>query len=300
MLALVVPILALNVVAQAPAASKGPIRVLVLETRADAAYVDKVRAFGDLLATILEDRAAAEIVPSSSIKDRLAVAADKAQAGCDDTACMTELAGALDARFVVTSRASQVGGRWLMRVELFDGQDLKVVAQSTAMSDSVEGLASQAEVVADGLLAKSPMIPRKDGSNVQGDPALAVQDAGGAGGGAGGAAGTAGAGSASAGLSTPLIVGGVSSAAALATATVGTLGFLYARGKEVQAEEAQQAYIDDPTPDTRRAFASAAVDADDTSTLHNCVLLPIGCLCIPLGAVGVGGLWWGLSDDSEP
>ncbi len=273
--------------AQSPApAPPTKVRVLVLETRADAAYVDKVRAFGDLLATILEDRADAEIVPSSSVKDRLAVAADKMQSGCDDTACMTEIAGALDARYVVTSRASQVGGRWLMRVELFDGQDLKVVAQSNAMSDSVEGLASQAEVLADGLLAKAPMVPRKGAST--GDPAMAVATDPTAPGAPGG------------GMSTAMIVGVSSSVAAVATAAVGAGGFFWAQGLEREAIAAQDDYIDDPNPDTRRNFAEAAVRADDLSTVHNCVLLPIGCLCLPLGAVGVGGLWWGLSDDGEP
>lgn len=270
----------------APQAAPSKVRVLVLETRADPAYVDKVRAFGDLLATILEDRADAEIVPSSSVKDRLAVAADKMQSGCDDTACMTEIAGALDARYVVTSRASQVGGRWLMRVELFDGQDLKVVAQSNAMSDSVEGLASQAEGLADSLLAKAPMVPRK-GAATGGDPAMAVSTE---------PPTTAPGG----GMNTALIVGAASTVGALATAGVGAASFYWAQGLETAATNAKEDYIDDPNPDTRRSFAEAGVAADDASTVHNCVLLPIGCLCIPLGAVGVGGLWWGLTDDGEP
>lgn len=284
---------ALQIAAQAPAAAPpaaptavAKVRVLVLETRADATYVDRVRAFGDLLATLLEERTDAEIVPSSSVKDRLQVAADKLQSGCDDTACMTEIAGALDARWVVTSRASQVGGRWLMRVELFDGQDLKVVAQANAMSDSVEGLASQAEVLADGLLAKAPMVPRK-GASSSGEPALAVA-APGAGAPAGG------------GMNTALIVGASTGVAALATAAVGTAGFFWAQGLEREMESAEEDYIDDPNPETRRAYATAGVAADDASTVQNCVLAPIGCLCIPLGAVGIGGLWWGLSDDGEP
>lgn len=259
-------------------------RILVLETRADAAYLDKVKAFGDLLATLLEERANAEIVPSSSVRDRLAVAADKLQAGCDDTSCMSEIAGALDARWVVASRASQVGGRWLMRVELFDGQDLKVVAQSTAQSDSVEGLASQAELLADGLLAKAPMIPRRgaatDTATLQEAPAAAP----------------------SGGVSLPLVVGGVSAVAALGTAAVGTWSFFNASGLERKASDARNDYIDDPNPQTRSAYADAGREADDISTVHNCVLLPLGCLCIPLGGAAIGGVWWGLADDtaSEP
>jgi hypothetical protein len=149
-----------------------PPRVLVLETRADAAHENDVKAFGDLLATLLERRSTAVIVPASSVKDRLAVAADKMTAGCDDNTCLTELAGALDARFVVSERASQVGGRWLMRVELFDSRDLKVVAQTSVMSDGVEGLAAQAEALADDLMARAPMLPRRGETNVPVDASL--------------------------------------------------------------------------------------------------------------------------------
>src|SRR5688572_14496608 len=156
------------------AAAPGRVRVLVLETRADAAVLTQVKDFGDLFATILEERSDAEIIPSSSIKDRLQVAAAKVESGCDDTACMTENAGAMDARYVVASRASQVGGRWLMRVELFDSQDLKVIAQATKMADSVGGLAAQAEHLADDLLAKAPVLPRKGSSSSSSGPTNAA------------------------------------------------------------------------------------------------------------------------------
>lgn len=279
-------LLALALFSQTAAAPAPPPRVLVLETRADAANLDKVKAFGDLLATLLEERANAEIVPSSSVRDRLAVAADKLQSGCDDTSCMSEIAGALDARWVVASRASQVGGRWLMRVELFDGQDLKVVAQATAMSDSVEGLASQAEVLADALLAKAPMIPRRGGAPAATPDGATPAPAPGAAGG---------------GLSTPLIVGGVSAVAALGTAALGGWSFFNASGNEGKAFAAKNEYIDTPNPETRAAYAEASRNSSDTSTLHNCIFLPISCLCIPLGGAAIGGIWWGLADDGgEP
>lgn len=272
--------------APAPALATAPParqRILVLETRADAAYLDTVRAFGDLMATLLEQRTDAEVIPSSSIKDRLSVAADKASAGCDDTTCMTEIAGAMDARYVVASRASQVGGRWLMRVELFDSQDLKVIAQSTAMADSVEGLAAQAELLADDLVARAPVIARgHGGSNVV----------------AGGTTGDGGE------LPPPderkggngwLVGGGIAAlVGAVVVASAGVGSWVWASGEERKLNQATEAYHRDPGVETRTALIEAGRAADGASTWNNCLFVPLGCACIPLGAGGAGAIGWSM------
>jgi hypothetical protein len=285
MLALAAVLLAASGTASAGASDASAVpRVLVLETRADEAYVGRVQAFGDLLATILEQESAAEIVPATSVRDRLALAAEKVQAGCDDVACMTEIAGALDARYVVASRASQVGGRWLMRTELFDSQDLKVVAQTSVMSDSIEGLAAQAEAIADDLLRRAPMIPRRGsvaagaaGEQPGSGPALPPPDA-------------------RSGLSTPWVVGGLTGAAALVTAAIGIGGFFWAAGDERRLDQALVDYQSSPSFSTRRDLAEAGVAATSSSVVQNCFLAPIGCLCIPLGGVALGSGIWALTE----
>ena len=263
------------------AAAEPPPRVLVLETRADGPTLEKVRAFGDLLATVLEPRTAAEIVPASSVKDRLAVAAEKVSAGCDDTTCMTEIAGALDARYVVASRASQVGGRWLMRVELFDSRDLKVVAQTSTMSDSVEGLASQAEKLADGLMEKAPMLPRKGEVIASEKPKGPPPDP-------------------KSGSPWPWVITGVSSAAVVGIGAGWAWSYSDALGKETAQNNALKDYKADPNVSTRKALVTAASAADGSSTLNNCVFFPLGCFgCLPLAAAAAGAAYWGATQDNE-
>lgn len=271
-------------VAPAPALATTPApppraRILVLETRAEAAYVEQVRAFGDLLATLLEARTDAEVIASSSVKDRLAVAADKISAGCDDTTCMTEIAGALDARYVIASRASQVGGRWLMRVELFDSQDLKVIAQATAMADGVEGLAAQAELLADDILARAPMLARHAGGSTDagtGTGTLPPPDAKKGGGGW-------------------LLGGGITALVASAVfATVGTVGYLWAAGDARKTAEAIDEYQADPRVETRQALIDAGKASDSSSNWNNCLFLPLGCACIPTGLGGAGLVGWSM------
>jgi hypothetical protein len=258
-------------------------RVLVLETRADATYLPKVKAFGDLLATILEQRTTAEIVPSSSVKDRLAVAADKLSAGCDDTACMSEIAGALDARWVVASRASQVGGRWLMRVELFDSQTLKVTAQVSAMADSVEGLAAQAEHIADDLVAKAPVLSKKAGGpdvasapppESSDKPAKASDDGGG-------------------GNPLPWILAAGGGTLSIAFLAASVASYSWASGKETDLNKALDAYAREDSTRNRKALAAAGNAADDSSVVNNCLIAPLGCLSLPLAAVAVTGVYWG-------
>lgn len=266
-------------------------RLLVLETRADAAYVDAVRAFGDLLATLLEQRSDAEVIPSSSVKDRLAVAADKLAAGCDDTACMTEIAGAMDARYVITSRASQVGGRWLMRVELFDSQDLKIIAQATAMADSVEGLAAQAELLADDIVARAPVIGRRPTgtSGTPTDPApLPPPDARKGG---GWMLGTG--------------IGALVGAAVLAGVGIG--GYAWAAGDASRTANAIDAYQSDPNVGTRQALIETAQKSDASSNWHLCLFMPLGWACYPVGLTGAGLIGWSMiagsgetSEESPP
>ncbi|MCC7111772.1 MAG: hypothetical protein IT382_20930 [Deltaproteobacteria bacterium] len=276
-------------VAPAPAMATAPParqRILVLETRADAVHLDAVRAFGDLMATLLELRTDAEVIPSSSIKDRLSVAADKASAGCDDTTCMTEIAGAMDARYVVASRASQVGGRWLMRVELFDSQDLKVIAQSTAMADSVEGLAAQAELLADDLVARAPVIARGSGGSRTGTTVVGGGTTGGA------------------ELPPPderkggsgwLLGGGIAAlVGAVVVAGVGVGSWVWASGEDRKLNQATEAYHRDPGVETRTALIDAGRAADSASTWNNCLFAPLGCACIPLGAGGAGAIGWSM------
>jgi hypothetical protein len=286
---------ALALLAASPTATTnaGQTRVLVLETRADAAYLDKVKAFGDLLATILEQRTSAEIVPSSSVKDRLAVAADKLSAGCDETSCMTEIAGALDARWVVASRASQVGGRWLMRVELFDSQTLKVVAEVSEMSDSVEGIAAQAEHVADDLLAKSPMLPKKGASSSSSSSSSSTSTSSSA-----KPAAKVGDDKSSNTLPWALAGGG----AGLAVLALGgwTAAWLWAHGEETKRADALNAYNLDPlSPDKRSALATTGQSADSASTVNNCVAAPIGCLSLPLLGIAGAGVYWGVTSSNE-
>ncbi len=279
--------------APAPALATAPevparARILVLETRADAAYLEQVRAFGELLATLLEQRTSAEVIPSSSVKDRLSMAADRLQAGCDDTACMTEIAGALDARYVIASRASQVGGRWLMRVELFDSASLKVIAQVTAMADGVEGLAAQAEVLADDLVARAPVLGRRAASNTGADvgggggTALPPPDAKPSGGGGW------------------MLGGGIAAVvASVGAAVVGGLGYLWASGDERKTSDAIARYRDDPNVDTRAALINAADSSDVSWLAYNCLLLPIGCSSVPLVLGGAGAIGWSLMDSGE-
>jgi hypothetical protein len=155
------------------------------------------------------------------------------------------------------------------------------------MSDSVEGIAAQAEHVADELLAKSPMLPKKGDSSSNAvsssaKPAAKVDD------------------KPSNVLPWALAGGG----AGLAVLAIGgwTAAWFWAHGDEVKRADALNAYNLDPlSPDKRSALAAAGQAADSSSTVNNCVAAPIGCLSVPLLGIAGAGVYWGVtSSNAEP
>lgn len=261
-------------------------RVLVLETRADERHLADVRSFGDLFAAALSQRCSAEIIAASSVRDRLAVVADKTVLGCDETTCMTEIAGALDARYVVASRASEVGGRWLMRVELFDSQDLKVVAQVSATSDGVSGLAAQAERLADDLLAQGTVLPRRSAKSAPTSVAAPLPPP-----------------DRPAGSPIPWVVAGLASAGAVAALIPATLTYVQGQEQADAVSDATAAYEQDPSVANRKALRNVGQELSETSLEHTCVFGPLSCLspllCGVAGVSGVIGILGG-NEDKTP
>ncbi len=84
---------------------------------------------------------------------------------------------------------------------------------------------------------------------------------------------------------------------ALVLGTTGTLSYLYALGSESELNQALLDYSANDNAKNRKALAEAGRAADDASVVNNCLLVPLGCLCIPLGGVAAWGTYWGVTAD---
>lgn len=68
--------------------------------------------------------------------------------GCDDAACLAELAGVLGARLVVSGEVTHVANTWAFSAALTDSYTTTTLQRATARASTVQGLSAQMEDVA--------------------------------------------------------------------------------------------------------------------------------------------------------
>jgi hypothetical protein len=151
------------------------------------------------------------------------------------------------------------------------------------MADSVQGLAAQAESLADQLLAKSPMLPRRGATSSRTNAAALSEvpppDPKGG------------------GPSPAVLIG--SGVGAVLVAPVAMIAGFYGIGdtesKKSALQSAQDDYRLDPaSADSRRRLVAAANDVESAAMLNNCLLAPLGWLSVPLCCGGLGVTGWGI------
>ncbi len=145
--------LALAASAVVPAASPAAPRVLVLDLqRGNGVNADETKTVGELVIAAVSSRASLTVISHDDIRQLAALAADKVETGCDDNACLSELAGALAADYVVSGRISRLGDIVVMQLSLFDGNKNAAAGRATRKVGSVGALADEVDPAVDGLL----------------------------------------------------------------------------------------------------------------------------------------------------
>jgi hypothetical protein len=121
-----------------------------------------------MLATLVEERTEMKVTAAATVRDRLSLASEKIEAGCDAAACMAEVAGAIGARVVLFSRFSQAGSMKLLRLEAFDEHEQRGVSVVTIRAESVGDLYEELPKAVNDLVARSDgfIPPRQSASPV--------------------------------------------------------------------------------------------------------------------------------------
>jgi hypothetical protein len=143
--------------AAAPAAAAVPPaaaaeRGFVLDPVVVGAVDDATRvALGEKLSFAVATRARFKVISRDEMMALANLAAERQASGCDDDACMTEIAGALDARFIVRSRVT-VARNVLLTVVVFDARQNSVAGRGQVEAASVDALADAIGDVVDRAL----------------------------------------------------------------------------------------------------------------------------------------------------
>lgn len=143
--------------APAPAIERG----FVLDPVVVGAVDDATRvALGDKIAFAVANRARFKVISRDEMMALANLAAERQATGCDDDACMTEIAGALDARFVVRPRIT-VARNVLLTVVVFDARQNSVAGRGQVEAASVDALADVIDDVVDRALDEAGSLKQR-------------------------------------------------------------------------------------------------------------------------------------------
>lgn len=131
--------------------------VLDIDNRAGAAAADV-----EHLNIVLADRASAaanvDVLAAADLQALAEMSAAQQAADCDDNGCLSEIAGAMDARYLVKPRLTRAGERYALRIVIFDAVEGRIATRATATATGLEALAPVAEHEFDRALAAAGLL----------------------------------------------------------------------------------------------------------------------------------------------
>jgi hypothetical protein len=141
-----------------PAAEPPPAKpkLLVLDVKAADLSQEQAGALTDVVATRAARFGQADVIAAADVRQLLDLEASKAESGCDDNgSCLAELAGALNADWVLASRAGKIGNRFVVTMQLYDAKKGSVATRDTVEAYAVDELPGQLGTMVDRVLTTS-------------------------------------------------------------------------------------------------------------------------------------------------
>ncbi len=130
-------------------------RALVLDLTGDAVPEETRKAITGLVVVKLTKDPRLDVVSGQEIRGMANLAADKQAAGCDD-ACLAEIAGAMDARLIVSGFVGKLGSLTVVNLSLFDATKARAVGRSTIEAESIEDVSGKLDKALNEMLAALP------------------------------------------------------------------------------------------------------------------------------------------------
>lgn len=143
----------------APRPPAGKPAVLVLNVQPAAGVtVDTTRLLDDLVAVHMDTKEARlDVTAYNDVKQMLDLEGEKQQAGCDQAACLSDIAGAMGAQYVISGRLGKLGTRYLLTFTLFDSTAADNLARVNVNVDSLDELTTRIPPALDELVGAIPV-----------------------------------------------------------------------------------------------------------------------------------------------
>ena len=123
-------------VSSANASDDTKVRLAVLDLKPTDVSPATAENLTDVLIGELAATGAFTVTDRKTVQALLVKASAQEQLGCDDTQCWIELAGALNARYLVTGTVGQLGETMVLSAQLIDAKRAEVIGRAT---DQVKG-----------------------------------------------------------------------------------------------------------------------------------------------------------------
>jgi hypothetical protein len=113
-------------------------RVLVLDVEAVGVPADDAAAVTRLVASAASEVRGVEVVSAADLRQLAALEADKMAAGCEESSCLAEIAGALGAESVLFGSLSRLGTTTTASLSLYTARDGRTERRSVDVNDLSE------------------------------------------------------------------------------------------------------------------------------------------------------------------
>jgi TolB-like protein len=129
------------------------LRVLVLNVVPREVPASAAETIEGLLTVKLSERKALNVVSRADLAAALSMEADREALGCNETSCLGEIAGALDARLIVYGDIARVEDEVVVTLSLFDAEQASALARETVRARKLLDVADRLDAVVNNLLA---------------------------------------------------------------------------------------------------------------------------------------------------
>jgi hypothetical protein len=104
-------------------------RALVLDLNPVSTSADDARLLSGVVSALVAENEQLEVLTSSDVRRMTELEASKQQMGCDESSCLAEIAGALDARYVFFGDVGRLGADYVVNISLFDSEKTSAVGR---------------------------------------------------------------------------------------------------------------------------------------------------------------------------
>jgi hypothetical protein len=155
------------------------LKLLVLDVKSVELEPGQAETLTALLAARAARFPSLRVMSSADLRELADLEADKQEAGCDDdnASCLAEIAGALGADLVLTTRAGRLDGIFIVSLQLFDARrataEGRASVQAWSLGELPEKMGPALDEILETATGARPVEPRRAAAAVE-RPPLAV------------------------------------------------------------------------------------------------------------------------------